>query len=351
MEGLTKRQLAVLSAVINNYSQSGEPVGSKTILPAFDGQLSSATLRAEMSELCEQGYLEQPHTSSGRIPTAKGYHLYIDRLMPRQTLTDIQCRAIDDLLPRNEDDPRRLLDIAAHHLAELTDLTTLSTTPADSSATLVKAQVFLMNETTVLIVAVSSHGIIKNKVCRSDFVVSDQMVLAFHKLVDQFLLHKPLGELSRAAAQTLAACGGEYLLELTPLIVGLFDLIVDLSELEYKLGGQANLLRHKEYGHEQARDMLEFLSRHDLVLPLLVGFGDGVHLGDETDIPALRDSSVVLASYGANGGPLGKIGIIGPIRMNYQSIIPRLSYFAEKLGFLIKDAAGHLEGDNNAKKE
>ena len=351
MEELTKRQLAVLSAVINCYSQTGEPVGSKAIQPAFDGQLSSATLRAEMSELCENGYLEQLHTSSGRVPTAKGYHLYIDRLMPRQALTDIQRRAIDELLPKNEDDPRRLLDIAARHLAELTDLTAVSTTPAGGSATLVKAQVFLMNETTVLIVAVSSNGIIKNRVCRSDFAVSEQMTDAFHRLVERFLLNKPLGELSLAAAQTLAACGGEYLLELTPLIVGLFDLIVDLSELEYGLGGQANLLRHKEYGHEQARDMLEFLSRHDLVLPLLVGFSDGVHLGGEIDIPALKDSGVVLTSYGAEGGALGKIGIIGPIRMNYQSIIPRLGYFAEKLGILMKDAAGRLEGDKHAEEE
>ena len=352
MTELSKRQLAILSAVVSQYSLSGEPVGSKAIQAAFDGQISSATIRSEMGELSELGYLEQPHTSAGRVPTSRGYRLYIDRLMPRQTLSDIQRRAIDDILPA-DDDPERLLGRAARQLAELTNLAALSTTSTGQGATLLKAQAFLMSEQTALLVAVSGDGVIRNKVCRCDFPITEQMLQAFHRLIDRFLLGRPLGELSRAAAQTLAAGGGEYLLELTPLIVGLFDLIVELSELDLKLGGETNLLKHREYDGGRGKELLDFLSHHDMVLPLLVGFEDsvGVMLGSDTPIKALSDSSMVIAHYSIGDRPAGKIGIIGPMRMNYSSLIPALSYFAGKLGLLMRQATENMEGDTNSAKE
>lgn len=343
---LSKRKLAILSAVVKGYSETGEPVGSKLIASMLPGQISSATIRAEMSELCELGYLEQPHTSAGRIPTSGGYRLYIEKLMPRQALTAIQQKAIDDMLP-GPTDGEKIIDHAAKNLASLTGLATVSTTPMGDDASLIKAEVILMGKTTALVIAVSNGGVIKNKVCRCDLPISDDMLVTFHRLVDKFIIGRPIPELSRAAAQTIAACGGEYLLELTPLIVALFELIIEFSRTEIKLSGQSNLLSLKEYDGIRGKAVLDFLSDHNHILPLLACFNDsvGVVFGGETDIGALTDSSMVLARYTLDSKPIGKIGIIGPSRMDYSALIPCISYFAEKLGELLSEAKSDMEGE------
>ena len=199
---LTDRKLQILAAVVREYSETGEPVGSKSL--AADLNLSSATIRNEMSELAELGLLEQPHTSAGRVPTAKGYRLYVNQLMHRQPLSERDKREIDDMLPGQVEDPGVLAEAAARALAELTDCAAVTTTPADDQATVKQVRVLPLSRQTVVVAALTSSGLMKSRICLVEGGVTPDMLEKFIRFAEEQLYGLPLSDFQQGLTQTLA---------------------------------------------------------------------------------------------------------------------------------------------------
>ena len=336
---LGKRKEAILSAVIESYIRTGEPVGSKVLVAALENAVSSATIRNEMAELSAMGYLEQPHTSAGRIPTARAFRLYIDKLMPRRLVENERRQIIANRLERAAGDPERLLSEASHILSETTGCAALATPPSESAETLRRIEYMRMSARTVMIAVMTSSGTLRSRLCRMDASVDDEQLAAlFTLLVDRFV-GRPLAEIALPELQQLLFTPGVGGLATAGLITGFFDLVNECVEADVRLTGQLNLLGKPDYQLDHARLLLGFLSQPERIAAMLSAYTDGLQvlLGSESLCPELSGSSVIVTRYSPDGQQYGTIGLIGPVRMDYASAIPQIEYMARTVEQLMAE--------------
>ena len=336
---LGERKQKILTAVIDAYIRTGEPVGSKALVEMLDNAVSSATIRNEMAELSAMGYLEQPHTSAGRIPTAKAFRLYIDRLMHRQALSEADRKDIDSLLSSASGDPERLIEEASQALAQTTGCAAVTTTPAGQAAYIRRIEVLRASSRMVALLLMTGSGVLRTRVCRFDRDVGDETLERLSKALSAGFGGAELTEVSLPRVQSLMAALGEDGLLCAPALTAFYELVQESAEAEVRLSGQLNLLRHPDYDPGRARDLLDFLARRELLAGLLSAMPRGLRvvLGSESERPELDGSSLIVTRYTLGGHPDGSIGIIGPVRMNYAAAIPRLEYFAKAVGKLLDE--------------
>lgn len=341
---LSERKKAILSALIRSYINTGEPIGSKALCNILNFNVSSATLRNEMSELCELGFLEQPHTSAGRIPTNSGYKLYIDSLMDRNAITPQMRAAIDTLLTEASHDPENLASLAGQILSDLTGLPTLLATITNEHAYVRRVELLAMGRRTILIVLVTSDGVARSRICRNNADLTTDLISIFDRLVSARVVGTELNQFSQAFLQTLVAEAGQYALAITPLMTSVFDIIADINSSGISLKGESNLINC--YGNEmQARALLNLITRQNVLMDILAGVNRPVDIvyGDVTGIDELRPSNMVVARYKLGDNELGRIGVIGPTRMAYEQVVPGLEYFAKRLGIIMTQTMHDLE--------
>lgn len=325
---LSERKKKILATVVQSYIASGEPIGSKALCDTLGG-VSSATIRNDMSELAELGYLVQPHTSAGRIPTAMSYRLYVDRLMKRHTLTRKEREHIESFLPDGAQDGDRILRIAARALSAATGCTALATAQASSGTLLHRVELIPMVSGNVLIVLVTSTGEVHSRMFSLPCALTEQMSRRFIELVTDNLIGQRISQIHPASLQTLAV-KSEFALELTPLIWALGELIEETGEARLEISGEAGLLSCSEYSLSRAREILELFSSSDEICALLDAWNcdSGVIIGADTSYSALDRSSLVLARYRMGDAQTGYIGVIGPMRMDYADLLAGIEYFA-----------------------
>lgn len=343
---LSPRKKQILAAIVKTYIETGEPVGSKALAQVLDLGLSPATLRNEMSELSELGFLEQPHTSAGRIPTSEGYRLYIQQLM-KPAQPDEQTKAvIDDALEHTVSDPERMVGTAGQVLADLTGLPALSATVADQSASIKRVEIIPMGRRSALLVLITSDGVARSRLCRTQTPLSPPALERFARLIAGEIEGVELSGFHPALLQSLAADAGEYGFALMPLLTALFHMVEEVCESKLSLKGESNLFGFSEL-EKEARQLIDLIARRDAILSILAGIHGPVEVvfGGDTPIAALRPSSLVVARYRLGGKELGRIGVIGPTRMAYEQLIPSIEYFAAKLGSLLTQAMEDLEDD------
>lgn len=340
---MSERKKAVLSAVVEQYVKTGEPVGSKLIMEMLEFSVSSATIRNEMSDLTAMGYLTQPHTSAGRVPTQEGYRYYIDNLMDVNEPDEDEKRQIRIGIGSNIGNPEELLERAGEMLAALTNCTTVATTPTDSLATVKRVEIVPVGKRIAMIVLMTSTGIIKNTVCKTDMSITEKMIDSFNDIVEAEFIGQPVAEIGMAMIQTLVASLGDMSLAMSPLFVALSDLAAQAAQAEIRLEGRQNLLNHREFS-SMAYEMLDFLSDEDK-LERVMSSGDSslqVVIGRENMFRQLENSTIIISRYLVQGHNGGAIGIIGPTRIDYKRLIPRLRYISELIGDLLTDT---LESD------
>ncbi|MBQ8550481.1 MAG: heat-inducible transcription repressor HrcA [Clostridia bacterium] len=339
---LNERKRAILAAIIRAYAEHGEPVGSKSLCDLLDFSVSSATLRNEMSSLCELGYLEQPHTSAGRIPTVRGYKLYISDLMNRDTLSGEMKLIIDAMLDGISGETGDITARAGQILSELTGLPVITTSVMSEHDSVKKIEVIPMGRHSVLAVVVTSKGMLKNRICRVADEISPALIERFYTLCSTYIIGKPLSTLSPTYLQQTVALSGS--LSLMSLAADVFGMISDIKHSSLTLRGESNLFRCYSRDGEVQRAM-ELLSQKDVMLSLFnkVTSPVGVLFGDDTEISELQPATLVIARYGHDGHELGKIGVIGPTRMSYDRVIPSLEYFASKMSKVITQNLTDLE--------
>ena len=336
--GLPDRKKKILAAIVEQYISTGEPVGSKVLCEILDMSVSSATIRNDMSELSELGYLDQPHTSAGRIPTNMGYRYYIDHLMPQHELDDDERRRIDVGVDHRMGDPEQLLERAGEILVGFTNCASLSTTPADENAVIRKVEIVQISPKTAMIVLLTSTGILKSKACRTDVEITPDLIETFYSVASQNFLEKPLTDIGTVMIQTLVASLGKKALAMSPLLVTLSDLANAASQSEIILGGQSNLLNYREFD-QNAGELLEFLHRGEPLNQIISSVKSDldVLIGSENRYKELENSSMIISRYMISGRDGGSIGIIGPTRMNYSKLIPSIKYLTDIVGRLLSE--------------
>lgn len=333
----TDRQLRILMEIVKEYIATGSPVGSKLLSGSLPFNVSSATIRNEMSELIGMGYLVQPHTSAGRVPSVKGFRLYVDSLAGGD-IDSGEKSHIDGMLG-STDDPDRLMENAGHTLAEITNCAALLTTPADGGVTVHRIDAVPLGSRTGLIILVTSSGTVQSRVYRLDCDATPELLCAFADIADKHFVGHELSELSRSYMQTVAASLPFEHMLVSPMLISLAQAAESAGRSHVKMDGGDNLLCG--FDGEQARSLFGFLSREQDMLALLNAAGDGINVifGDETGLSALKTSSVVVRSYSIDGGR-GQVGIIGPLRMDYAGVIPKIEYFARSFEKRMREVLG-----------
>ncbi len=338
------RKLMILTAIVEEYINTCEPVGSKVLAARFGNTISSATIRNEMAELAEKGLLEQPHTSAGRIPTAAAYRIYVDWLF-REKRPGVDRKKIDEIVANLSAD--RIAEQAGKVVADLTGCAAVSFTNQISVDPIACIQVLQIGSKLYTLLLVTRSGHIRNRLLYTDIPVTSEMVQRFIQVANSLLVGRTTTDITPALIQTIGVGTGEYFIELSPFLSALHDLAEAGTEKQIALHGEANLLEMPDFASDQLVQLLRFLSDRDQLAVLMDAVHDplSVTIGSESGLAPLTGSAVVTAGYGQ-----GRIGVIGPMRLNYKHIIPMLEYFAKAINRMLENSREQLT-DDSAKSE
>ena len=261
MNELSERKKRILAAVVEQYIKTGEPVGSKELLALTGMSVSSATVRNEMSELAAMGYLEQPHTSAGRIPSQTGYRYYVDNLMKPREIDELNRRMIEAGISSAAGDPERLISQAGEVLADLTKCACVSTAPGGDSMIIRKIELVPVGAHSAMLVLLTSNGILKSRLCRLDCELTAKICEQFYNIVQSCIIGKPANDISVADMQTVAASVDGDVFAMLPLMAAVCELARSTASSKIMLGGSSNLFSHKA-GGERARSPNSIYSKH-----------------------------------------------------------------------------------------
>ena len=328
---MTPRKEQILTALIEEYIRTGEPVGSKWLMDKMGNTVSSATIRNEMAELTVMGYLDQPHTSAGRVPTPQAFRLYIDKLMKKRRLSEAARREIDDRLERATD-PDMLMEEASQILAEDTGCAAVTTTPQEQQMMVRRVEVMIVSPHVVAMMLMTGSGVLRSRVCRLPLAPTTEQLSAAVGLLNRCFVGRPLQAVTLPAIQNLLLQLGEDALVCAPLLTAFHELAQTCAEAEIRMKGQLNLLRNPDYHPEIARSLLGFLTEQNQLVRMLAGHDGGLRvvLGNESLQPELMGSSIIVTRY-APHNISGSIGLIGPLRMDYATAIAELEYITQSV--------------------
>jgi len=343
MQHPSERKRRILAAVVELYNETGEPVGSKRLMELLPDEVSSATIRNEMAQLAELGFLEQPHTSAGRVPSLNGYRFYVDHLLPLRELPQEQRTRLEKALHARAREPERLLENAGKLLAELTACTALCVPCAAAEITVRRIEIAPLSRSMAMLALLTSNGAVKSKVIRLEAELTARSVEVFSALAREHLINEKIELFTQPYLQSLAAKAGGEFLAVAPLLIGVAELAQEAAGREV-LVGESHLFQHPQL-EPRAETLLDFLQKAGLAQLILNGSrqpengqiaGVRVLLGSESfQTPDLRDITMVIAPYAIGQTQGGTLGVIGPMRMNYAKVIPGLRFVAALLGRML----------------
>lgn len=345
------RGMKILAAIIDEYIRTGEPVGSKSLAEAYDIKVSSATIRNTMAALEQEGYLDHPHTSAGRVPTFKGFRYYIDNLMNPEPVAAENISRIDELLDKGGLTDDAIVESASTALAEITKCAAISTNHASKFSVISKVDVIPTGRRMYVLLLITSNGAIKNKVCRMEFDFTDEQMKSFTDFLNENLRGVNLENMSEEYVEKLVSAMGSYMLSLSPLLHAVYELSEEMMRDSVEVKGEANLLA---CGDIPAQDVMRFLEQKNLFPEMLDGAlsGISVKFGEEDGTMAISNSTVVSASYYKDGKPAGTLGIIGPMRLDYRKVIPYIEYLSKKVTRMLSDEERlQIESEENDKND
>jgi heat-inducible transcriptional repressor len=338
---LSERKVKILQAIIRNYLETGEPVGSRTISKYTDLNLSSATIRNEMSDLEEMGYILQPHTSAGRIPSDKGYRLYVDTMMEQK---DREIEEMKEVMVQKEDKMDQLLKQVAKLLAVNTNYASMITTPTIHTNKLKFIQLSRVDVNQLLAVVVVEGNVIKNNIIHTAEDLDDETLLKLNILLNTHLNGLALEEINLGMISSLKQQAGIHSEIVADVIDAIAESIHAEEDLEVYTSGANNIFRYPELADQQkASSIINTFEEKQLLTELVQenlsndnNTGIQVYIGEETPIQSMKDCSVVTATYELGEGMRGTIGIIGPKRMDYDKVIGTLKTITHQLDDLYK---------------
>lgn len=337
---LDERKCKILQAVIRNYLETGEPVGSRTISKYTDLNLSSATIRNEMSDLEEMGYIVQPHTSAGRIPSDKGYRFYVDTMLEKK---EREVEELKGLLTEKDEKMDTLLKRVARVLAANTNYAAMITAPQYRGNKLKFIQLSRVDARQLLTVIVVEGNVIKNTILNVDEALDDETLLKLNILLNTHLNGLSIEEINLAMISDLKRQAGIHSSIVSNVIDAVAEAIKSDEDLKIYTSGANNILKYPELtdNREKASELINVFEEEQALTELVQenlsdenGTGIQVYIGNEMPVKSMKDCSVVTATYELGEGMRGTIGIIGPKRMDYDKVIGTLKTLMNQLDTL-----------------
>ena len=331
---MDERKMKILQAIIDDYILTGVPVGSRTISRKYDMGLSSATIRNEMSDLEELGYLDQPHVSAGRIPSAKAYRLYVDSLMKTGRIRDDSLESVSRHFSGRVHQMEDVIDHAASVISTLTRYTAVVLPPKGKQPRLQTVQLVPVSRDAALVVIVTDAGIVRDSTIRLPGEMDSDTLYAVSRALTEQLQGHTLAEACEILPGMITR-----MQENEELLQGLYGFLRERQEKPHlphvAIGGTSNMLNYPEYNDvEKARSFLSLMETRDKLASIIDGNGEmafTVRIGPETGVPEMVDCSIVTASYSTRSGQQGTIGVIGPTRMQYSRVMSILSTMGHQL--------------------
>lgn len=350
--GLTNRKEKILQAIVDGYIENCQPVSSSEIKEKHLPALSSATIRNEMAALEEMGYLAQPHTSSGRIPTAEAYRLYVEKLMPKRKLSRSELKVVKRYFNKKVTEIDDMLKSTAKVISEITNLTSVAYVQSADDATVTNIRIVRISDSTALIIIVTNLGVLKDTTANIGSGVTDEYCDQASRFVTEVFGGHKISEINKPKA-IVKEVKREYQ-QVFNTVIKIFKHYSHEEMLsDIVLEGSAKILEQPEYANlQKAKAMLEFLDAKEELVPVLQNSDDmniSIKIGKDNELrDGMPECAIVTASYNINGVTVGNAGVIGPIRMDYSKVVSVLDYLSKTVQMLpAGETTGKNENDEN----
>lgn len=345
---LSERKRKILEAIVEDYIVSAEPIGSRTISKGTNMGLSSATIRNEMSDLEEMGYLVSPHTSAGRIPTDAGYRFYVNELMQQYKMANEDIIKMRRFFTAGILQLDKLIRQAGNVLSQLTSYTTVAVTPELSKSYIKRFELVPIDAHSALLVLVTSEGIIRNQLV--SISEGEQNLRQLSVILNEKLAGLTLEEINLVTINEIQNALGKNVSLLMPILSFIHQTISELDGSEVYVSNTQNILNHPEYYDlSKAKELLSFLEDKQSLKHVFdqTDSDDNINIviGSENKANEMKDTSIVSAKYYSKGKLLGKIGIVGPTRMNYAKVVASLDYISKNMDNIINELYAEENGE------
>ena len=337
---LSERKKRILKAIVEAHIEFGEPVGSKFLTTDQQLTCSSATIRNEMAELEEMGYLEQPHTSAGRVPSELGYRFYVDTLLERYRMTKGEIEQTERALHRKLGELDQILADASRLASSLTNYTGIAFKPRAGHREILKFESAFVDEHHFVLIMVGTDGTVKTKNIHTAFRFTAMSLRQMTDLLNRYMAGVAPERVSLATVFEMEAEMGDAAPVVGPLLKTVYETMKEMDGGDVRVAGVDHLLQYPEYNdHERLRDMLGMLESKENLLSLLPAEGSGndvgVYIGSESGLDVMSNSTFVYRTVQKNGKVVGAIGVIGPCRMDYSKVIGIINHLTENIDSVI----------------
>lgn len=331
------RKSKILCCVVEQYIHTAEPIGSKQLIERSGIKVSSATVRNEMAALDEAGFLQQPHTSAGRVPTQEGYRHYLDVAAVPIQPTDKEKAVVVRQLSLSADDPEHILDSAAKVMSQMCACASVATTPPPEAVKIAKLRIVQTSRQTAMSVLVTSGGMVKYRLFRCDYMLTTELVKVFERLLNERLTGLAPEEVTPAFVQSMAAGFGELAMLMPTVLAAIMEQCSEINSMDARKHGESNLLFCSDFQLEDLRGIIKLLNSHEALAHLLLraDIRGGALLGTETGVSELYKCAVMARRYSVGSRPSGALGIITPLRNDYRKNIGMLEFVSGAVGNLI----------------
>ena len=330
---LDKRKKEILQAVVDEYINTAEPVSSATLVEKYGLNYSSATVRNELAELEQNGYLDKPHTSSGRIPSKKGYRFYVDELVNDEDISLEEIKYIQNKLSAKVNEIEDLTKIATSTLSEITHYTTVAIGPKSDMQIIEEIKFVLLGLRMLMVVIVTDSGMVKETIIKYDEDINQSQVETLNNLFNSKLKGKPLSKIDKPMEEYIFA-EINYSVEVIKPIIEQINKVIEEENKIYLEGTKKAFDLPEFKSLEIAKNFVNILDEKELVLDMLnsgIAKDINVYIGDENDNEQLKDFSIITFKHSIGDKDLGTIGIIGPKRMDYSKVISVMKYIRKKM--------------------
>ncbi len=335
---LDDRKKKILQAVIDEYINTAEPVSSGTLVKKYNLKYSSATVRNELAELEGKGYLDKTHTSSGRVPSEKGYRFYVDELIKDDNISLEEIKYIQSKLNTKVNEIEDLTKIATTTLSEITHYTTVSIGPKTQTQIIQEIKFVLLGSRMLMVVIVTDSGLVKETIIKYNEDITESQVETLNNLFNSKLKGKPLSKIDKPMEEYILS-EIQYSINVIKPIIDQINKIIEAEESIYLEGANKSLELPEFKSLEVVKNFVNILDEKDLMIDVLnsgLAKDINVYIGDENESEQLKDFSIVTFKHSVGNKDLGTIGIIGPKRMNYSKVISVMKYISKKMNMDLK---------------
>ena len=352
-DGLSGRKKSILKAVVESYIENGDPVGSKSIQQLPGMKCSSATIRNEMAELEEMGYLEQPHTSAGRVPSQLGYRFYVDQLIEHYAMTTGEIAQINQVLKSKTAEVDQILLTASRLASALTNYTGIAAKPKCTAVTINRFETAYIDEYSFVLIMISSTGSVTSKHIRLTFPMTRESVALLTAALNENVAGLAANEINLPVMMRLEAIMGSGAALISPIIKTIYETMTELDSGELRLSGINHLLQYPDYSDpEELKNLLGTLEQKEEILELVSAEESddiSVVIGAESPVRVMNNSSLVFKPIKRGDKTIGVIGVLGPLRMDYARVLETIERLCGMIGEIIGGDSGggtpELTGD------